>query len=93
MRVGRALLDSMDLQSLDSTALPKDTAALSSTPAADLAQALLDDVRVAVTPGEAFDAPGFLRISYATSMTELERGSARIVDYLRSLEQKQRKVV
>ncbi len=60
---------------------------------AELAQALLDDVRVAVTPGEAFDAPGFLRISYATSMTELERGSARIVDYLRSLELKQRKVV
>ena len=38
---------------------------------AELAQALLDDARVAVTPGEAFDAPGFLRISYATSMKEL----------------------
>ena len=33
--------------------------------------ALLDDARVAVTPGEAFDAPGFLRLSYATSMEEL----------------------
>jgi aspartate aminotransferase len=60
---------------------------------AELAQALLDDVRVAVTPGEAFDAPGFLRISYATSTRELERGSARIVDYLRSLEQKRRAAV
>jgi aspartate aminotransferase len=60
---------------------------------AELAQALLDDVRVAVTPGEAFDAPGFLRISYATSMRELERGSARIIDYLRSLEQKRRAAV
>ena len=39
---------------------------------AELAQALLDDARVALTPGEAFDAPGFLRISYATSMTELQ---------------------
>ena len=39
---------------------------------AELAQALLDDARVAVTPGEAFDAPGFLRISYATSMEDLE---------------------
>ena len=35
---------------------------------------LLDDARVAVTPGEAFDAPGFLRLSYATS---LDRAGAR----------------
>ena len=53
---------------------------------AQLAQALLDDARVAVTPGEAFDAPGFMRISYATSIGELERGTKRIIDYLRSLE-------
>ena len=51
---------------------------------AALAQSLLDDVRVAVTPGEAFDAPGFLRLSYATSLTELERGTQKIIDYLRS---------
>ena len=38
---------------------------------AELAQALLDEARVAITPGEAFDAPGFLRLSYATSLTEL----------------------
>jgi aspartate aminotransferase len=48
----------------------------------DFAQALLDESRVAVTPGEAFDAPGFLRISYATSMKELERGSQRILEFL-----------
>src|SRR3954469_5836122 len=42
---------------------------------AELAAALLNDARVAVTPGEAFDAPGYIRISYATSMKELERGS------------------
>jgi aspartate aminotransferase len=52
---------------------------------AELAQKLLDDVRVAVTPGEAFDAPGFIRISYATSMTELQRGAERIISYVRSL--------
>ena len=51
---------------------------------ADLAAALLADARVAVTPGEAFDAPGFLRISYATSMKELERGSQRILEFLAS---------
>jgi aspartate aminotransferase len=49
---------------------------------ADLATALLADARVALTPGEAFDAPGFLRISYATSMKELERGSQRILEFL-----------
>lgn len=49
---------------------------------AELATALLNEARVALTPGEAFDAPGFLRISYATSMKELERGSQRILEFL-----------
>ena len=48
---------------------------------AELATALLNDARVAVTPGEAFDAPGFFRMSYATSMQELERGTNRILEY------------
>ncbi|CAN5578710.1 pyridoxal phosphate-dependent aminotransferase [soil metagenome] len=52
---------------------------------ADLAQALLDEQRVAITPGEAFDAPGFIRISYATSMGTLERGTERIIEYVRTL--------
>ena len=55
---------------------------------ADLATALLDEVRVAVTPGEAFDAPGFMRISYATSLDVLERGVARIIEYVRALDRK-----
>jgi aspartate aminotransferase len=49
---------------------------------AELAAALLNDSHVALTPGEAFDAPGFLRISYATSLKELERGSQRILEFL-----------
>ena len=53
---------------------------------ADLAQALLDEARVAITPGEAFDAPGFLRLSYATSLTELRRGIDRIIAFLRALD-------
>ena len=52
----------------------------------DLAQALLDEARVAVTPGEAFDAPGFIRISYATSLEELKRGTDRIIEFVRALE-------
>jgi aspartate aminotransferase len=48
----------------------------------DFAQALLDEARVAVTPGEAFDAPGFVRISYATSMEKLREGSQRLVAFV-----------
>ena len=55
---------------------------------AELAQALLDEARVAVTPGEAFDAPGFLRLSYATSMHDLQRGTAKILDYVHALDVK-----
>src|SRR5205814_10413339 len=51
---------------------------------AALAQALLDESRVAVTPGEAFDAPGFIRISYATSMDNLREGSQRLLTYVRA---------
>jgi aspartate aminotransferase len=54
---------------------------------ADMAQALLDRSRVAITPGEAFDAPGFLRLSYATSLHELERGIERIIAFVRSVDQ------
>ena len=48
----------------------------------EFAQALLEESRVAVTPGEAFDAPGFLRISYATSMEHLREGSRRLVEFV-----------
>ena len=48
----------------------------------EFAQALLEDQRVAVTPGEAFDAPGFLRISYATSMENLREGSRRLLEFV-----------
>ena len=54
----------------------------------DLAQVLLDDARVAITPGEAFDSPGFIRISYAASIQDLERGTKRIVEYVQALERR-----
>ena len=52
---------------------------------AALAQSLLDHARVAVTPGEAFDAPGFLRLSYATSLAELQRGTDRLIEHLQTV--------
>lgn len=48
---------------------------------ASFAEALLNEQRVAVTPGEAFDAPGFIRISFATSLATLEEGSRRLLAY------------
>jgi aspartate aminotransferase len=39
---------------------------------------LLEKARVAVVPGDAFGAGGFVRISYATSMDRLQEGVARI---------------
>lgn len=48
----------------------------------DFADALLEESRVAVTPGEAFDAPGTIRISYATSMELLKEGSQRLLEFV-----------
>jgi len=48
----------------------------------DFADALLEESRVAVTPGEAFDAPGFIRISYATSIDQLREGSRRLLEFV-----------
>lgn len=53
---------------------------------ADFATALLNEAHVALTAGEAFDAPGFLRISYATSMERLREGANRIQAFIKALD-------
>ena len=50
----------------------------------ELAKALLERARVAVTPGEAFEAPGFVRLSYATSLHILREGSQRMLGFASS---------
>ena len=50
----------------------------------DFAEALLQNAKVAVTQGEAFDAPGFLRISYANSLENLREGSRRLLEFVRA---------
>jgi aspartate aminotransferase len=52
----------------------------------DFSQMLLDEARVAVTAGEGFDAPGFLRISYATSLDRLREGTTRILEFVKKHE-------
>jgi aspartate aminotransferase len=56
---------------------------------AALGKGLLEGARVALTPGEGFDAPGFLRISYATSEAQLREGVARINRFVDSVERGQ----
>ena len=45
---------------------------------AELAAIILDEVEVAVVPGEAFGTPGYLRMSYALGDADLAEGVARI---------------
>jgi aspartate aminotransferase len=47
-----------------------------------LSERLLAEAHVAVVPGEAFGTTEHVRISYATSMTELERGLDRIHQFV-----------
>lgn len=51
-------------------ALAKDTT--------ELAKLLLDKARVALVPGDAFGAPGYLRLSYATSIERIDEGLRRL---------------
>jgi aspartate aminotransferase len=41
---------------------------------------------VAVTAGEAFDAPGFIRLSYAASLDQLREGVDRILEFIDALD-------
>jgi aspartate aminotransferase len=45
---------------------------------ADFAQGLLEEEQTVVTDGTGFGTPGFVRISYATSMAQLKEGVKRI---------------
>jgi aspartate aminotransferase len=44
----------------------------------DLSKLLLEKAHVALVPGEAFGAPGFLRLSYATSIERIDEGLRRM---------------
>ena len=59
-------------------ALAKDTT--------ELAKLLLDKARVALVPGDAFGAPGYLRLSYATSIERIEEGLRRMASFFARVE-------
>jgi aspartate aminotransferase len=52
------------------------------TTSAELAELVLDEVEVAVVPGEAFGAPGCFRLSYALGDEDLAEGVGRIAKLL-----------
>ncbi len=52
------------------------------TTTAELATLVLEEVGVAVVPGEAFGTPGYARLSYATSDEDVEEGTRRLAALL-----------
>ena len=48
------------------------------------AERLLEEERVAVVPGIAFGKEGYLRISFTTSLQEIEEGVRRLKSFLDS---------
>ncbi len=52
---------------------------------ADMTRYLLEEAKVAVVPGGEFGAEGYIRLSYATSMENIEKGLKRIKEALASL--------
>ncbi|AKI97863.1 aspartate aminotransferase [Kosmotoga pacifica] len=51
----------------------------------DFCVSLLEDAGVGMIPGSAFNAEGFVRLSYASSMEELKEGLDRFEDFLGSV--------
>ena len=52
------------------------------TSTSELAGILLDEVKVAVVPGEAFGAPGYFRLSFALGDDDLGEGITRVADFI-----------
>ena len=50
------------------------------TTTSELCEVILDQAKVALVPGEAFDAPGYVRISFAVSDADIVEGVGRIVE-------------
>jgi aspartate aminotransferase len=51
----------------------------------DLGAQLLEEKGVALVPGEGFGAPGYMRLSFARSMGDLQEGAVRIAAFLAGL--------
>jgi aspartate/methionine/tyrosine aminotransferase len=63
-----------------SALLNRDIRGKKATTTLELADLILNEVQVAVVPGEAFGTPGFMRFSFALSDEDLVDGVQRIID-------------
>ena len=50
----------------------------------DVAKRIIEEVNVAIIPGEGFGAPGYMRLSYATSDERIEEGVKRIAQWIKN---------
>jgi aspartate aminotransferase len=50
----------------------------------DWCAGLLDQEKIAVVPGEAFEAPGYFRLSFAASLSDLQKGADGIARFIES---------
>ena len=50
-----------------------------------MCQYLIEEAKIAVVPGSAFFAPGYIRLSYATAQSSIEKGLARMAVALAEL--------
>jgi len=53
-----------------------------------VAKQILDEMKVAVIPGDGFGAPSFLRLSFSTSMEQIEEGIKRIASWIKNYKRK-----
>jgi len=60
--------------------LGREFAGVTPTTTSELCEVILDQAKVALVPGEAFDAPGYVRISFAVSDADIVDGMGRIAD-------------
>ena len=60
--------------------LGRDLGGRSADTTMDLAALLLDEINIAIVPGEAFGAPGYARLSFALADADLEEGLTRLVE-------------
>jgi aspartate aminotransferase len=62
--------------------LGREIAGRTPTTTLELCELLLETIKVAIVPGEAFGAPGYARLSFALGDDDLGEGVRRIADLL-----------
>jgi aspartate aminotransferase len=62
--------------------LGRDLGGVTASTTLELADIVLDRIRVAFVPGEAFGAPGYARFSFAMGDDDMQEGIRRIAEFV-----------